>query len=197
MRRKRFGTVNQRIARKEEIFATQDAQGVVAQIKLVAAVILSDGCDIDDSAFLSLAPVQPMSEMEPAYADRVRGGKSYNMLPLPATENLPECAVNFDMKYPLAFDNFGVYKAHLSERVAGHVLVPYAEVLESRVASLDEEGLTRLLTGGVRHMTRAEVQPIAPKPDVFYLHPSRPTDCPKRNWSWPRPAWLRRAMAAA
>lgn len=200
--KRRFKGAKARLGKGEHICENKDdAQTAMGFVKVVAAVILSDGCDIDNREHIRFAVVQPMADWNDDHKRAIRESRVPAMFLLPPHADLPEAAVNLDMQFFLPSSRLGHSEWYQSAETGhtDHALFPFKEVAASRRASLDEEGLRGLHAAVIRHMTRADKIEVPLKPNIFALDANRPSpEKQKENgWWWPAPKWFRPAAVAA
>jgi hypothetical protein len=200
---RRYRPAGVRFKKKEPIFEGE-TEDLVATVRPVLAVLLSHSCDIDRQGRVRLAVVQEaqtfLSEKQLA---ALREGKpgNFSLFYLPPTDGLPEAIVNLDLQFFLAASALGQARKFRSR--AGReepALAPYREVVDSRVASLDDEGLKKLYQALLIQQTRpgavdVQYDGFEPGAAVFFDDPGRPQrdELPARGWWWPKPRWLRAA----
>jgi hypothetical protein len=174
-------------------------QQVVAVVEVVAALILSHSCDVDTKDQIRFAPVRPLADRR---FERLRPGIQartghYAYFYLPTSDRLPEAAACLNEVFSLPRAHVGERRRFTSQarQREESVLAPYVQIVDSRRASLDDEGLSLLYQAQVTLDVRPEVVEFdfAPSPATFEDDPDRPqrADLPTANWTWPTPHWLR------
>lgn len=198
-KQKAFRAVSVRLRKGESLFGSTDEEDVLGRVKSTAAVVLSHSCDVDRRTHICFGRVSPMSPTIPerdVAAVRSRDAKrSLSYFYLPPDSRLPEAVVNLDVQFSLSSDMLGktVRFESRREQRAVPALVPYEELIESRVASLNEAGLRLLYERMFRRAIRPEEMTLTwdPSVGVFDDDPDRPTTQTRRGWWWPTPKWLR------
>jgi hypothetical protein len=201
---RKYRPASVRLKKKEAVFATNDTEDAVASVRTVVGVLLSHSCDIDRQAQVRVAVVQSVAAiLNEAQADSLRAGRPGNLsyVYLPPCNTMPEAVINLDMQFFVSARVLGQRRMYRSvARREEPALAPYREAIESRVASLNDDGLKRLYYAMLLHMTRpatvdVQYDGFSPGQAVFADDPGRPqrAQLPTRGWSWPTPGWLRSA----
>jgi len=204
----RFANILSRLKRPNELFRRHDAERTIAVVKVVAAVILSHSCDIDGKGYIRFAAVREISFLSPKMRDQLRKGElsNFSYFHLPPTSEMPEAIVDLDLQFSLQSDLLGrrdKFKSKAKGGVEERCLVPFVEVIDERIASLDREGIEKLYAASVLHLAHSNKTNVELSFTMSYAifedDPDRPqaADRPKRTWWWPRPLWLQKKAVEA
>ena len=172
---------------------------VVATVETVAALILSHSCDVDTKDRVRFAPVRPLADRRfDRDRERIQNGTGpLSYFHLPATDGLPEAAANLSEAFNLPNTHLGARRGFTS-RARGRqetALAPFVEIVDSRRASLNADGLSLIYQATIK----LDVRPsgiefeFTPSAATFEDDPDRPQRdaLPRADWTWPLPEWLR------
>jgi hypothetical protein len=200
---KRFTAASTRIKKNDNPFVNDAAVRVPANMESVAAMLLSNTCDIDQKDYVRFCPVRSMASPK-GLSDRqksaLREGSDtapIGYLYLPPTGRMPEAVAFLGYAFTLKVVSLG-RKVPFFSRNAGrndNALVPFVEAVESRLTSLSEDGLRALYHESVRSDTHQRVEmkfPPAMLTAALEDDPDRPQAGArtKQGWWWPPPSWL-------
>ncbi|HEX9243438.1 MAG TPA: hypothetical protein VF875_13435 [Anaeromyxobacter sp.] len=179
-----------RQAAQEDVFAKTPE--VLANLKSVAVMIESHGCDIDRQGDISVWQIRPLTALSREQQESVKMGDNGSLMFLEPVGQLPPCAIDFNASFTVPAWVLGEGRKYRSARRGGaeeNALIPFQEVFDQRLASLSQAGLKRLWEFKIRHLTRFEFELDAP--DLEEDDPSRPgAPLPSRPWRLPYPKWI-------
>ncbi|MFY3745910.1 hypothetical protein ACOQFB_18505 [Anaeromyxobacter sp. Red801] len=192
--------------RIENVLARQEANEqvfvkpptVLSLLKVQAVMIESHGCDIDRQGDVCGWLVRPLNALSAKQQDSVRAGDNGSLMFLQPTGTVPDAAVDFNaaVKIPAWFLGESSSFMNVSLGREEKALMPFREVIESRVLSLSGKGLKTLYERKIRHLTRIEIE-LDEEPEIVD-EASRPNaPHPVRGWTVVAPKWLTRSMSSA
>jgi hypothetical protein len=201
----RSTSASTRFRQQEDLFGKGGKAAVLATLEPVVGLILSHSCDIDQRPYIQVAPVLPLADLNPAYQEKVKAEEScpLGMFYLPQVGDLPDAVAYTNRTFSVPTSQLGVSSKFVSSRrqnAKDNALVPFSEVLSSRLASLSGEGLERLYRANILKDTRIETLEfnLTPSIGVFDEDPDRPCrdgTLPPRGWWWPTPKWISKRQA--
>jgi hypothetical protein len=194
---RRLTQYSQRYERGEKPFERGHADAAIV-VETVAALILSHSCDYDCKKEVKVAPVYPLSAIKKEVdRDKVRGGSAlHSYFYLARSDRLPEGYAHLDQTYYVETVTLGDQVPFTSAKEGPtRGLVPFVEVVDDRLASLDGQrivDLYRRLTWLLIRPDPASVFDFPFSESVFYTDDERPQAAarPRRGWRWPLLAWL-------
>ncbi len=198
-RPRRLTQYSQRCQRGEKLFE-KDREDAVITVAPVPALILSHSCDIDCKQAIRVAPVYPLTEFkkEPD-REKIRTATGHmSHFYLAVSDRIPECMANLDQAFHVETRTLGDQKPFPSTKEGRPImaLVPFVEVIEDRLASLDGKRISDLYERLTWLMVRPDDDSVVRfelSASVFYDDPDRPgaDKRPGRGWKWPVPQWVR------
>jgi hypothetical protein len=160
------------------------------------AMVLSCSCDIDQQGEIVFLGVRPLSSLGKSMQDKLAAGQPINNLKyLPPTTRMEAAAIEMNIYFSLPRTWFGQPTTYPSPKKNGaleNALIPFAEVVGQRLASLDVSGIQDLYRAQIQHITRSPGAAITFPPGFALEEIERerpnPNPLPKRGWTLPNPA---------
>jgi hypothetical protein len=199
-KQKRQTLLSSRLKAGENLFRGR-AERVVASVEVVAAMVLSHSCDIDNADFVRMAPLRSLVRFKEAQLDDIRHGiGNLAYFYLAEGDAHHEAIVELDRQFNVPVTFLGQSRTFES-KVRGrseHALVPFVEAVSSRILSLDAIGLRLLYERMTGHLVRPRTTMMKANPsdEALVDDPDRPQkgDLPSLGWWWPFDGWMRKAQ---
>jgi hypothetical protein len=197
-RPRRLTQYSQRYTRQETLFE-KDREDAAITVEPTPVLVLSHSCDIDCKPAIKVAPVYPLTKFKrDSDQEKIRAGTGHmSYFYLAASDRIPECMANLDQVFYVEVKTLGEQKSFTSATEGTTpALVPFVEVIDDRLASLDQNRISDLYLRLTWLMARPDPESevrFEPSESVFYIDPDRPKteERPERGWRWPLPEWVR------
>jgi hypothetical protein len=193
----RSAAVTHRAQAGEQPFALGKAEAT-AIVRSVPVMLMSHSCDIDRQQDVCCAPVRMAADFKPEFLAAIESGKVFAFMPLPAHVRFDRAVVDLNAVFSVPAWWLGestTFPSTMKGR-AESALIPFAETIEQRLASVDNDGLAALYKARLAHEIRKRVDKLPVAIDVTAEDdPDRPSPepLPRRPWSLPFPAGTKAA----